>query len=149
MCTARCNCRFPPPRMPPLPCMPPPPRPCMPPGHACPPATHAPHPCGQNKWHTLLKILPCRNFVAGGNNTMLTIVVKSVDHFLDHHVVRFKPKALHDGQQFRHRDRSVSVLVEQRECDFQVCKNIKQTCRVMPHIHYDTLFPTTVRFTLL
>ena len=30
-----------------------PPQPCMPPGnHACPP-------CGQNSWHTLLKILPC------------------------------------------------------------------------------------------
>ena len=25
-------------------------------------------PCGQNSWHTLLKTLPCRNFVAGGNN---------------------------------------------------------------------------------
>ena len=24
-------------------------------------------PCGQNSWHTLLKILPCLNFVAGGN----------------------------------------------------------------------------------
>ena len=23
--------------------------------------------CGQNSWHTLLKILPCPNFVAGGN----------------------------------------------------------------------------------
>ena len=23
---------------------------------------------GQNPWHTLLKILPCPNFVAGGNN---------------------------------------------------------------------------------
>ena len=25
------------------------------------------HPRGQNSWHTLLKILPCRNFVADGN----------------------------------------------------------------------------------
>ena len=24
-------------------------------------------PCGQNSWHTLLKILPCPNYVAGGN----------------------------------------------------------------------------------
>ena len=36
--------------------------PCMPPCHACP------HPCGQNSGHTLVKILPCRNFVAGSNN---------------------------------------------------------------------------------
>ena len=42
------------------------PLPHMPPCHACPPAMHAlPH-CGQNSWHTLLKILPCPNFVAGG-----------------------------------------------------------------------------------
>ena len=27
-----------------------------------------PPPRGQNSWHTLLKILPCPNFVAGGNN---------------------------------------------------------------------------------
>ena len=26
-----------------------------------------PPPCEQNSWHTLLKILPCPNFVAGGN----------------------------------------------------------------------------------
>ena len=26
-----------------------------------------PLPCEQNSWHTLLKILPCPNFVAGGN----------------------------------------------------------------------------------
>ena len=25
-------------------------------------------PCGHNSWHTLLKILPCSNFVAGDNN---------------------------------------------------------------------------------
>ena len=72
------------------------PLPRMPPCHACPPAMHVslathtpchacstamyaplPHthpppchawsPCGQNSWHTLLKILPCPNFVAGGN----------------------------------------------------------------------------------
>ena len=57
--------------IPPLPCMLPathtflscmPPVPHMPPCHACP------HPCGQNSRHTLVKILPCRNFVAGGNN---------------------------------------------------------------------------------
>ena len=34
--------------------------------HAHPPAMHAPPHCGQNSWHTLLKILPCPNFVAGG-----------------------------------------------------------------------------------
>ena len=44
------------------------PRPCMP-----PPATHTlllhmPHPHGENSWHTLLKILPCPHFVAGGKN---------------------------------------------------------------------------------
>ena len=27
--------------------------------------------CGQNSWHTLLKILPCHNFVAGGNKPKL------------------------------------------------------------------------------
>ena len=32
-----------------------------------------PH-CEQNSWHTLLKILPCRNFVAGGNNTFEVFV---------------------------------------------------------------------------
>ena len=36
-----------------------------PPHHACLPATLAP--CGQNSWHTLLKILSCSNFVAAGN----------------------------------------------------------------------------------
>ena len=35
---------------------------CPPPVQPCTP----PH--GQNCWHTLLKILPCPNFVAGGNN---------------------------------------------------------------------------------
>ena len=78
----------PPPRHTQSPAMyaPPHPSPC----HACPlphtpPTTHAPptthpsshhahtlhHPCpscGQNSWHALLKILPCPNFVAGGNN---------------------------------------------------------------------------------
>ena len=57
--------------------------PCMPHCHACPPATHAPHhthptpctppthtpPCGQNSWHTVVKTLPCHNFVAGGKDT--------------------------------------------------------------------------------
>ena len=33
-----------------------------------PPGSGPRHPpCGQNSWHTLLKILPCANFVAGGN----------------------------------------------------------------------------------
>ena len=59
----------------PLPCMPPhhtlPCHTCPPP-HTLPHATHAPpyHACpspGQNSWHRLLKILPCPNFVAGGN----------------------------------------------------------------------------------
>ena len=64
----------------PLPCMPPQlsrmppamytpyhahPLPCM------PPAMHAPH-CGQNSWHTLLKILPCPHFIAGGKNLCST-----------------------------------------------------------------------------
>ena len=29
------------------------------------------HPSGQNSWHTLLKILPCRNFVADGKNRVV------------------------------------------------------------------------------
>ena len=36
--------------------------------HACPPNNHAHPHCGQNCWHMLLKILPCPNFIAGGNN---------------------------------------------------------------------------------
>ena len=42
--------------------------------HAPPPSHARPHPlprtppCGQNSWPTLLEILPCPNFVAGGNN---------------------------------------------------------------------------------
>ena len=35
--------------------------------HAWPPAMYTP-PRGQNSWHTLVKTLPCRNFVAGGKN---------------------------------------------------------------------------------
>ena len=64
------------PCIPPLSCMPPtthapPAMHATPPCHAhplpcTPPATHAPLLCGQNTWHTLLKILPCPNFVAGG-----------------------------------------------------------------------------------
>ena len=79
-CTTPCH------TCPPLPCMPPT---MQIPHHACPPATyppavhiplpcmpslphitpprHACPPCGQNSWHMLLKILPCPNFVAGGN----------------------------------------------------------------------------------
>ena len=41
-----------------------------PPATYAPPTTHAPMPHmpphGQNSWHTLVKILPYRNFVAGG-----------------------------------------------------------------------------------
>ena len=81
-------CMPPPPAMDaPLPHMPPYhacPLPCMPlhhththiptmhaPHHTCPssmhtPPPHMPPPCEQNSWHTLLKILPCPNFVAGG-----------------------------------------------------------------------------------
>ena len=63
----------------PLPCMPPVmhttpamhtphtnPLQWMTPAMHIPPAMHAP-PCRQNSWHMLLKILPCPNFVAGGN----------------------------------------------------------------------------------
>ena len=32
--------------------------------------------CGQNSWHTLLKILPCPNFVAGGNKGVHHIYAK-------------------------------------------------------------------------
>ena len=69
------------------PCMPPTPRinhacppeqPCMPPGatmhtpsprsnHACPPEQPRMPPLWTECGHTLLKILPCPNFVAGGN----------------------------------------------------------------------------------
>ena len=45
-----------------------------------PPATHAPlpcwhacPPCGQNSWHTLVKTLPCLNFVAGGKKIVWDI----------------------------------------------------------------------------
>ena len=85
----------------PLPCMLPTmhaPLPCTPPCHACPPAMHsplthtppamhAPHhacppamhtPCGQNSWHTFVKILPCRNFVAGGKNLQCEVGIPSL-----------------------------------------------------------------------
>ena len=78
-----------------------------PPSHVCPPSMHVschahpspppltpplPHtspamhasPCWQNSWHTLLKILPCPNFVAGGNNHVTHSEMKSVS--LLHHV---------------------------------------------------------------
>ena len=32
-------------------------------------------PCGQNSWHMLVKTLPCRNFIADGNVTVLTSTV--------------------------------------------------------------------------
>ena len=62
-CMHPCHACPPPPHIP-LPYMPPAMHtslPCM------PPATYPPSPCGQNSWHSLLKILPCPNFVAGGN----------------------------------------------------------------------------------
>ena len=45
---------------------PPPARPLNLPPPGCGPGDLPP--CEQNSWHTLLKILPCPNFVAGGNN---------------------------------------------------------------------------------
>ena len=39
---------------------------CLFPGGCIPACTEADTPHGQNSWHTLLKILPCPNFVAGG-----------------------------------------------------------------------------------
>ena len=42
------------------------------PCHTCPPCHACPHLCGQNSRHTLLKILPCPNFVAGGNYDAIT-----------------------------------------------------------------------------
>ena len=88
MHTAHRNCHFSCHTHPQPPCMPPTthaPLPCMPPYHACPhhawphmppPTMHAPSPLpptmhtphGQNSWHTLVKILPCRNFFGGGDN---------------------------------------------------------------------------------
>ena len=59
-----------PPPPPEQPCMPPPEQPCMSPpsNHACPPGSnHACLPLWTECGHTLLKILPCPNFVAGGN----------------------------------------------------------------------------------
>ena len=47
------------------------PLPHMPPGHACPLPCMPPPPCRQNSWHTLVKALPCRNFVAGGKKGKL------------------------------------------------------------------------------
>ena len=35
-------------------------------------------PCEQNSWHTLLKILPCPNFVACGNNRLAPLSRKSL-----------------------------------------------------------------------
>ena len=40
--------------------------------------TPSPPPCGQNSWHTLLKILPWPNFVAAGNKE-LSVVLKCCD----------------------------------------------------------------------
>ena len=38
-----------------------------------------PPPCEHNSWHTLLKILPCPNFVAGGNNyKMATYLIQYI-----------------------------------------------------------------------
>ena len=60
------------------------PQSCMPPimhapHHSCPlpcyPLCHAsPPPRWQNSWHTLVKILPCHNFVAGGNEVTKVLV---------------------------------------------------------------------------
>ena len=44
------------------------PLPCMPPAMHAPCHTSPPSPRRQNSWHTLLKILPYLNFVAGGKN---------------------------------------------------------------------------------
>ena len=40
-------------------------------------------PCEQNSWHTLLKILPCPNFVAGGNNSNPHKPASGILSFLD------------------------------------------------------------------
>ena len=37
------------------------------------------HPREQNSWHTLLKILPCPNFVAGSNEEFLAHLIRSLD----------------------------------------------------------------------
>ena len=41
-------------------------------------AWRLPLPCGQNSWHTLLKILPCPNFVADGNNLLWISCYKTI-----------------------------------------------------------------------
>ena len=61
------NHAYPSPRQQPR--MPPPEQPRTPPQEQPrmpPPEQRRTPPCGQNCWHTLLKILPCPNFVAGG-----------------------------------------------------------------------------------
>ena len=50
---------------------------------ATPPAMHAPYhapPRGQNSWHTLLKILPCPDFLAGSNGYVLVIYLAVNSH---------------------------------------------------------------------
>ena len=37
--------------------------------------------CGQNFWHTFLKILPCPNFVVGGNNWLSHLLTKHYIYF--------------------------------------------------------------------
>ena len=48
---------------------------CPPPPPHMPPAMQAPSPPGQNSWDTLLKILPCPNFIAGGKNTSYIVMM--------------------------------------------------------------------------
>ena len=50
-------------------------------GCTCPGTPHPPS--EQNSWHTLLKILPCPNFVAGGNNNNPHKPASGILPFLD------------------------------------------------------------------
>ena len=47
-----------------------------------------PLPCGQNSWHTLLKILPCPNFVASGKNVLITELTVSGTQCTKHSCVQ-------------------------------------------------------------
>ena len=56
----------------------------LPRGCTCPGEhTYRYTPCGQNSWHTLLKILPCPNFVAGGKMCSSEVVLV-VSEFFKH-----------------------------------------------------------------
>ena len=58
---------------------------------------YSPLSCEQNSWHTVLKILPCPNFVAGGNKDS----VFETGHCLKDHNVHFKLSSSISGQEIQ------------------------------------------------